>query len=68
MYLLSDVCPCKVLGRSSILTSLIGPFKQTRVQKTSYSTEISSIIDPSIVDKFMWNKHKFERNRPSIDY
>jgi hypothetical protein len=24
--------------------------------------------DLSNEDKFMWNKHKFERNRPSIDY
>jgi hypothetical protein len=46
---------------------LIGPAKQTKVQKTSYSTEISSNIDPSTVDKLIWNKYKFERNRPSID-
>jgi hypothetical protein len=34
--------------------------------RTSYSTEISSNIDLSTEDKFMWNKHKFERNRPSM--
>ena len=47
---------------------MIGLVKQTKVQKTSYSTEISSNIDPSTADKLMWNKHKFERNRTSIDY
>jgi hypothetical protein len=25
-------------------------------------------IDLSTEEKFMWNKHKFERNRPNIDY
>ena len=49
------------------MSSLIGPVKQTKVQKTSYSTEISSNIDPSTIDKLIWNKYKFERNRPSID-
>jgi hypothetical protein len=56
------------LGRGSILSSLIGPAKQTKVQKTSYSIEIRSNIYPSIVDKLIWNKYNFERNRPSIDY
>jgi hypothetical protein len=55
------------LGRASILSSLIGPAKKTKVQKTSYSIEISSNIDPSTIDKLIWNKYKFERNRPSID-
>jgi hypothetical protein len=50
------------------MSSLIDPVGQTKVQKTSYSIDISSIIDPSTVDKLIWNKHKFERNRPSIDY
>jgi hypothetical protein len=43
------------------------PCKQTKVQKTSYSTKINLNIDPPTVDKLIWNKHKFERNRPSID-
>ena len=53
---------------ASILSSLIGPVEQTKVQKTSYSTDISSIIDPSTADKLMWTKHKFERNKTNIDY
>jgi hypothetical protein len=56
--------PC----RASILSSLIGPSKQTNIQWTSYSIEIISIIDPSTADKLIWNKYKFERNTPSIDY
>ena len=55
-------------GWASILSSLIGPVKQTKVQKTSYSIDISSNIDPSTAEKLIWNKHKFERNMPRIDY
>jgi hypothetical protein len=54
-------------GYASILSPLIGPEKQTKVQNTSYSTKISSNIDPSTVDKLIWNKYKFERNRKNID-
>jgi hypothetical protein len=45
----------------------MGPVEQSKIQWASYSTEISSNIDLSIEDKIMWNKHMFERNRPSID-
>jgi hypothetical protein len=55
-----------VLARSK-MSSLIGLVKQKKTQRTSYSIDIISNIDLSIEDKFMWNKHKFERNRPSID-
>ena len=56
----------QIPGCASILSSLIGPTKQTKVQKTSYSTKINSNIDPSTIDKLIWNKYKFERNRPII--
>ena len=49
------------------MRSLIGPVEQTKIQWNSYSTDIRSNIDLSTEDKLMWNKHKFERNRPSID-
>ena len=55
------------LGWASILSSLIGIAKQTKIQWTSYSTKISSIIYPSTADKLIWNKYKFERNRPSMN-
>ena len=48
-------------------SSLIDLVEKTKIQWTSYSTEISSNIDLSTEDKLMWNKHKFERNRSSID-
>ena len=57
----------QILGRASILRYLIDPIEQTNIQWTSYSTDISSNTDLSSKDKLMWNKHKFERNRPSID-
>ena len=50
------------------MSSLIDPVRQTKIQWTYYSTKISSIIDPSTGDKLIWNKHKFEKNRPGIDY
>ena len=53
---------------ASIMSSLIGHVKQTKVQNTSYSIEIGSNIDPSTANKIMWYKHKFERNMPSIEY
>jgi hypothetical protein len=56
-----------VLAKSR-LSSSIGPVEQIKIQWNSYSTEIRSNIDPYIADKLIWNKHKFERNRPSIDY
>ena len=50
------------------MRSLIDPVGKIKIQWTSYSNEINSIIDPSTADKLIWKKHKFERNRPSIDY
>jgi hypothetical protein len=49
------------------LSSLIGSVEQIKIQWTSYSIEVISNIYPSTADKLMLNKHKFERNRPSID-
>ena len=51
---------------ASIPSSSIGPVEQTNIQQASYSTKINSNTDLSTEDKFMWNKHKIERNEPSM--
>jgi hypothetical protein len=51
---------------ASIPSSSIGHVEQTKIQRASYSTEISPNTDLSTKDKFMWNKHKLERNMPSM--
>ena len=53
---------------SSNLELLDNPCRQTKVQTTSYSTEISLkqiyLLETSLCEI----KHKLERNRPSISY
>ena len=47
------VCPHTVQVELQILSSSISPVEQTKIQQTSYSTEISSKTDLSTRDKFM---------------
>ena len=54
-------------GWASILSSLIGLTEKTKIQWNFYSNEISSIIYPSTIEKLIWNKYKFERNRTSMN-
>jgi hypothetical protein len=68
MYLINDVCPLQSPRLSFDPELPDRSCKTKKVQKNSYSTDISSNIDPSTANKLIWNKHKFERNKPNIDY
>jgi hypothetical protein len=66
-YLLPVFVPAQ-FELSSNIKLLYNPYRQTKVQTTSYSIEISSkyiyLLDMNSCDI----KHKIERNRPNILY